>query len=62
MASYCQQCSVDLFGKDSKDFAVPDNEITDPDAQYYVICEGCGHALVDIDGRCTHLGGHEENK
>ncbi len=55
MADYCQQCSIELFGQDSKDFADDRNESLVRTVMT-VVCEGCGFALVDKDGKC--VGGH----
>lgn len=54
MADYCQQCSLDLFGKDLKELAalLPREDFL-PDNGAEVLCEGCGWTLVDFDGKCV---------
>lgn len=52
MATYCQDCSLDLFGRDFGDFA----GITTPDETRQgiytgVICESCDSIEVDHTGR-----------
>jgi len=49
MASFCKQCSIANFGKDCCDMAgmVPQGQ-----DRCYVLCEGCGPALVDVSGTC----------
>ena len=53
MADFCMQCSIELFGEDCGDLAnlYPDEELL-PGYGWAVLCEGCGPAIVDYDGRC----------
>jgi hypothetical protein len=50
MANYCKQCSEDLFGKDSKDFA---GLVSVGCPLVEVVCEGCGPTTVDYNGKCV---------
>lgn len=59
MADFCKQCSIELFGKDSKDLARPDAE--HPDSKFPALCENCGWIVIDKDGKCLHLGEHRES-
>lgn len=52
MADFCAQCAAHL-GFDRTDF--PKRDAPPPGHGYMEICEGCGPAVVDGDGRC--LGG-----
>jgi len=61
MADLCQQCSIEIYGEDSRDLA----GINDPNIAskycaggHVVICEGCGWTIVDNNGRCL-LHDHE---
>lgn len=49
MADFCKQCSVEMFGEDTRDLAG-----SPPDAykRLHTICEGCGFTVVDYDGVC----------
>lgn len=50
MASFCQQCSIDVFGEDYGDFegCVPEGHLR------LSICEGCGfNAVLDHEGKCV---------
>lgn len=53
MSSCCKQCSIVMFGKDSKDFANLSDE-QDTAAGFYpiVLCEGCGPTEVNHLGEC----------
>lgn len=59
MADFCKQCSIELFGHDSKDFVGPYRpllEDIDGEQRGYVsLCEGCGFALTDHTGRCIAI-------
>jgi hypothetical protein len=44
MSSFCQQCSIDMFGKDFKELA--------SNKEHYDLCETCGHVLVSATGKC----------
>lgn len=48
MASFCKQCSEELWGEDSRDFVVIDAE----HERLYTLCEDCGPTVVDRDGKC----------
>lgn len=54
MADFCKQCSIDIFGEDSKDFAglLADWEDGPTDALLQVLCEGCGVTCVDNTSTC----------
>lgn len=66
MADLCQQCSIEIYGEDSRDLAEltnpPNAWVTIEDRPhiqgYEVLCEGCGPTLVDREGRCL-LHDHE---
>ena len=47
MASFCQECSIGMFGDDFKDFA---SDIGD-DQMRQALCETCGFIWVDKDGK-----------
>lgn len=54
MADFCKQCSINTFGKDTRDLA----GITEPGKWQQGmavsdICEGCGPIQVDPDGNCV---------
>lgn len=44
MAEFCAQCSEEIFGEDYEDFAGLGENVG-------VICEGCGHILVNLQGQ-----------
>lgn len=47
MAEFCKDCSIVLFGHDTKDLA----GIARPGHLAMVLCEGCGFIIVDEDGK-----------
>jgi len=54
MASFCKQCSEELFGEDFGDY----RGVTSPSAWLagfacIVVCEGCGAIQVDPNGACV---------
>lgn len=53
MAEFCKQCSIDLFGADSRDLAglITKEEVAEGFGAV-VICEGCGIIRVDHEGVC----------
>ena len=52
MACFCQECSLEHFGVDYKDFARPDAEPLPEGYGWPELCEGCGEMiLVDNDGK-----------
>lgn len=54
MADFCKQCSIDTFGRDTKDLAgVTDKAAWENGKAIVVICEGCGFIQVDPDGNCV---------
>ncbi len=54
MADFCKQCSIDLFGEDTKDLAgLTKQEHWDEAKAVCVICEGCGYIQVDPEGNCV---------
>lgn len=62
MAEFCKQCSIALFGDDTKDLA---DLISEDDCEgghgIAVICEGCGPTIVNWLGECisTDCLGHD---
>jgi hypothetical protein len=53
MADFCAQCSIDMFGKDYGDLrGITTSEDVEAGLYAVVICEGCGHIQVDVDGHC----------
>ena len=48
MASFCKQCSIEIFDEDLGDLA---------GLEYgaLVMCEGCGFIQIDTEGRCVSL-------
>lgn len=54
MADFCQQCSVTIFGEDTRDLAgLTSAEDVACGLYSTVICEGCGPTYVDHNGRCV---------
>lgn len=49
MADFCQQCSIQIFGEDFGDLA---KLFKAPTKYCHTICEGCGDAVVDEEGKC----------
>ena len=50
MASFCYECTAELFGEehaDENDFA----GIVHTGERYYCLCEGCGWITVDKEGK-----------
>lgn len=63
MASFCKQCSLELFGKDYEDMlGLTTEQDEDKDQFAVVLCEGCGPIQVDKSGSCISYdclkGGH----
>lgn len=53
MADFCQQCSVSLFGEDTRDLSgLGDGTPLEPGTGWVALCEGCGPTVVDDEGRC----------
>ena len=52
MADFCKQCSIEIFGEDSKDLANLRKETLLEGYGLLVLCEGCGFTMVDNDGKC----------
>ncbi len=50
MASFCKQCSIELFGEDFRDLA--NIGALEPGMGWCVLCEDCGWTIVDSDGKC----------
>lgn len=51
MADFCRQCAEEHLGHtDCDDLAglAPEGRVVS------VVCEGCGHCLVDSEGNCQH--------
>ncbi len=54
MASFCQQCSVGMFGEDFEDMkGLCTLEDNDKGLYSVVLCEDCGPCQVDRNGRCV---------
>jgi len=54
MASFCQQCSLEIFGEDFTDHAGHTTaEQTRQGLFAVVLCEDCGPIQVDHVGRCV---------
>lgn len=49
MASFCKQCSEDLFGEARSDLAASEGEEYE---RLYTLCEDCGPTVVDRAGIC----------
>lgn len=55
MGDFCQQCSIEIFGKDFKELAnLMPPEKYDENHGCVTICEGCWETIVDIDGKCIY--------
>lgn len=55
MASFCAQCSIDIWGHDDKDYAGQTTEEQTKARVYAVIlCEGCGPTWADHRGFCVN--------
>jgi hypothetical protein len=56
MADFCKQCSIDMFGKDFEELALPKDDerrgTLKPGYGWIGICESCGAILVNDDGEC----------
>lgn len=50
MADFCKQCSIEMFGEDSRDFAGMCNE----GESAWALREGCGTTEVNCRGECVH--------
>jgi hypothetical protein len=57
MASFCKQCSIDVFGKDFGDMKDlgPAGELAE-DEGWLCLCEDCGLTIVSQDGTCINAG------
>lgn len=56
MADFCKQCSIDMFGEDFGDLAgLSSKEETERGLFALVLCEGCGPAQVDHEGKCISV-------
>lgn len=51
MADFCQQCSIELFGQDTKDLANLGESLEEGEG-FLALCEDCGYTLVDLAGKC----------
>ena len=56
MADFCKQCSIEIFGQDSRDLSGLFTGPLNKDHGIPVICEGCGWTYVDLEGNCTGVG------
>ena len=53
MADFCRQCSLEIFGKDTQELAgLGDGRELTEGHGWRALCEGCGPAIVDDEGRC----------
>lgn len=52
MADFCKQCSVEMFGSDTRDLAglMSAEKYTD-EVGALALCECCGPVVVDIEGQ-----------
>lgn len=52
MADFCKECSIDMWGGDSKDLAglITQEEVSKGYGAL-VLCEGCGMIRVDHEGK-----------
>lgn len=51
MAEFCQECSYEMWGCDTGDFANPNMEESNKEGLYIsALCESCGYILVDFKG------------
>jgi hypothetical protein len=70
MASFCKQCSEELFGEDFEDLrGITTIEDEAKGLAAIVTCEGCGDIQVDSHGRCIsydcdkqHNPSHEDHE
>lgn len=54
MADFCKQCSIELFGKDTRDLAdLLSKGDTEEGKVAVVLCEDCGPTYVDHEGTCV---------
>lgn len=67
MADFCQQCSIETFGRDFRELAQPEGTLPPPPGYGWpALCEGCGHTIVDHNGKClqsqfcAHPTGHDQ--
>lgn len=55
MADFCQQCSIEVFGEDTRDLAgLGDGTPLREGYGWKAICEGCGFTIVDDAGKCIN--------
>jgi len=53
MSDFCKQCSIEVFGEDSKDLAgLGGGEKLKEGMGWSALCEGCGSIVVDEEGAC----------
>lgn len=52
MADFCKECSIEMWGSDTKDLAglITKEEVAEG-LGAVVICEGCGVIRVDYEGK-----------
>jgi hypothetical protein len=60
VADYCWQCTIELGAAGEQNDFSRREVIEREDAKFAVLCEGCGWIVVDLDGRCLHIGEHPE--
>lgn len=60
MADFCKQCSLEIFGEDFKECALPEGSelrgTLPPEHGWAALCEGCGPTIVDDEGVCINPG------
>lgn len=57
MADFCKQCSIEIFCEDYRELAgISDRmgQVLEEGCGWGVLCEGCGHTIVDNDGKCIN--------
>jgi hypothetical protein len=47
MAEFCKECSIKMWGNDTRDLA----DIVSQGDVAFVLCEGCGYCWVDENGK-----------
>lgn len=61
MADFCQECSIENFGKDFRELAgLTTAENMKDGLAVWALCEGCGHIPVDPDGKRIGEKPHED--
>jgi hypothetical protein len=55
VSDFCRQCSLEVWGKDSRDLAI-DYDDSGVSITRVELCEGCGLTIVDREGNCVFSG------